>query len=305
MRRKQMKIGVVIVTYNRLEKLKKCLSAYERQAFLPVFLHIVDNCSTDGSGSFLDAWADTPDPFQKSVFHSNVNLGGAGGFSLGIGQALSKGADWIWISDDDAYPDPDCLQKLSDYYTALPSAERSSIAGLCAKVRCPGGVSYLHRRRLRRSLLQLKEVPLRDADYINAVNDIDFFSFVGTAVRSSVIARAGLPNADYFINYDDSEYSLRCRKYGILRCLSDAAILHDSPEDTIPPKNWKNYYAFRNKLYTYRQYFGRWYCFVEYLKHIYMILRHYNNFQTWKQFLQASIDACKGHLGQSSRTFFS
>ena len=42
-----MKIGVVIVTYNRLEKLKKCLSAYERQAFLPVFLHIVDNCSTD------------------------------------------------------------------------------------------------------------------------------------------------------------------------------------------------------------------------------------------------------------------
>lgn len=293
-----MEISVVIVTYNRLEKLKKCLAAYEQQTFLPVSVHVVDNCSTDGTGDFLEAWAADPAPFRKSVCRNSMNLGGAGGFALGMRQALGLGADWVWISDDDAYPQPDCLQALEAYYTSLPIQEQAGIAGLCARVDGPDGTSCLHRRRLSRSLLQIREIPLTDADYCNHANDIDFFSFVGTALRSSVITAAGYPNADYFIHFDDSEYSLRCRQHGILRCVSNAVIFHDSPENTIPPKSWKHYYAFRNKLYTYRQYFGKWHCFVEYAKHLYMIFRYYNNLQTWKQFLAASRDARRGRLGR-------
>ena len=35
---------------------------------------------------------------------SRCNLGGAGGFALGMLHALAMGADWVWLADDDGRP---------------------------------------------------------------------------------------------------------------------------------------------------------------------------------------------------------
>lgn len=296
-----MNIVVVVVTYNRLEKLKKCLTSYEMQTFLPCSVYVVDNHSMDGTAEYLDSWAAEASAFGRKVLHSDVNLGGAGGFAWGIKNALAEKPDWIWIADDDAYLEPGCLEKIALYYSALPLAERESTAALCAKVQGKEGISYLHRRRIHRNLLQLKEIPLSDGDYAKKSNEIDLFSFVGTAIRGDIVAKAGYPRADFFIMFDDSEYSLRCGQYGKICCLSDAVVFHDSAENEIEPKSWKHYYAFRNKIYTYRLYFSGWHCFAEYIKHLYMVLRYYNNVETWKQLSRAWRDARKGELGKNNR----
>ena len=44
-----MKIGVVLVTYNRLEKLKIALKSYEEQTVLPKYILVVNNNSNDGT----------------------------------------------------------------------------------------------------------------------------------------------------------------------------------------------------------------------------------------------------------------
>ena len=49
-------IGVVIVTYNRLEKLKLALKAYKDQVYEPKYVLVIDNNSTDGTGAFLEFW---------------------------------------------------------------------------------------------------------------------------------------------------------------------------------------------------------------------------------------------------------
>ena len=46
------KIGCVIVTFNRLEKLKKALAAYDKQEVKPKYIVVVDNASTDGTNVF-------------------------------------------------------------------------------------------------------------------------------------------------------------------------------------------------------------------------------------------------------------
>ena len=51
-----MELGVVIVTFNRLEKLKKALKAYEMQTCRPGRILVVDNCSTDGTDVYLQKW---------------------------------------------------------------------------------------------------------------------------------------------------------------------------------------------------------------------------------------------------------
>ena len=46
-------IGAVIVTFNRLEKLKKALESYEKQTLLPKYIIVVDNASNDGTVEIL------------------------------------------------------------------------------------------------------------------------------------------------------------------------------------------------------------------------------------------------------------
>ena len=46
-----MKVGVVIVTFNRLEKLKLALESFKSQTYLPSYVLVVNNASTDGTES--------------------------------------------------------------------------------------------------------------------------------------------------------------------------------------------------------------------------------------------------------------
>lgn len=274
-----MNIGVVIVTYNRLSKLKKCLSSYEAQSFTPSIILVVDNACTDGTKEYLDQWESktTFDSTIKKVIHCDTNLGGAGGFAEGIRHMLDMNADWIWIADDDAYPDKKCLETISEYYESLPCEHQSTLTAISAKVvNGDGNISAIHRRRLKRGIFQVKEIPLVEQEYKEQVQEIDLFSFVGTAIRASAIKQVGLPRSDYFIFFDDSEYALRMQKVGQAICLSDALIIHDSPENLLSKKSWKNFYMFRNKLYTYKLYFPTRYVLSELFKTFYMVLRYYN-----------------------------
>lgn len=49
-------IGCVLVTYNRIEKLKKTLECYLTQTVPPKYILVVNNCSTDGTGEYLCQW---------------------------------------------------------------------------------------------------------------------------------------------------------------------------------------------------------------------------------------------------------
>lgn len=304
-----MEIGVVVVTFNRIDKLKKCLAAYENQHFLPKFIVVVDNCSTDGTGIYLKEWRKKNSGYRKTVICSERNLGGAGGFALGIRKALELADTWknerlggreelfIWLGDDDAYPQGECFQKIVDYYHEQPLQARSQIAALCAKVVDNEGESPMHRRRLKRSVFQIKELPINCEDHKGRELEIDIFSFVGTGIRKEVVECIGLPREDYFIFYDDTEYSLRVGRQGKILCIPEAVILHDSLENTIERFSWKNYYMFRNKIYTYRQYFPLFYCLVDRIKILYMIWKFYNVPESWRQYKKASADARAGKLG--------
>ena len=104
-----MNVDVVIVTYNRLEKLKKALASYENQSRRFRHLIVVNNHSTDGTSDFLDAWGRTEAPFSKIVINTDENLGGSGGYYLGQKKAMELEAEWVFLADDDAYAEPDLM----------------------------------------------------------------------------------------------------------------------------------------------------------------------------------------------------
>ena len=106
-----MKITAVVVTYNRLELLKKsieCLHAALEQVQsenIECHICVINNGSTDGTHEWLDGQTDL------KVIHQD-NVGGSGGFYTGIKKAYEEGADWIWCMDDDVFPKQYCLLSL-------------------------------------------------------------------------------------------------------------------------------------------------------------------------------------------------
>ena len=68
-------IGCIIVTFNRIEKLKKTLDSYAKQNLLPKYILVVNNASTDGTAMFLKQWEKKDEGFEKIVLNSATNVG--------------------------------------------------------------------------------------------------------------------------------------------------------------------------------------------------------------------------------------
>ena len=74
----------VIVTFNRLDKLKLTLEHTLSNAFYRII--VVNNCSTDDT----QEWLDSLDDESLAVIHSETNGGGAGGFYQGFRYAAEQ-----------------------------------------------------------------------------------------------------------------------------------------------------------------------------------------------------------------------
>src|SRR5271155_611341 len=96
-------VCAVVVTHRRPDELVKSLDALSTQSRRLDQLIVVDNdFSGDGDDTVRDLVAGQPIP--TTYLQSRRNLGGAGGFALGILHALALGADWVWLADDDGHP---------------------------------------------------------------------------------------------------------------------------------------------------------------------------------------------------------
>ena len=98
-------ILALIVTHNRLSDLKNCIKAVQSQTLKIDKLLIIDNGSTDGTKKYLK---------DNRIFSIHTeNLGSAGGWNKGINYALINNYKYIWMMDDDGFPNIDSLNLLN------------------------------------------------------------------------------------------------------------------------------------------------------------------------------------------------
>lgn len=249
----EMKLVVVVVTYNRLDKLKKALMSYELQTQKCSDLVVVNNCSTDGTEKYLEHWEQEPSEYGKYVLKTDSNIGGAGGFYTGMAYAMRLKADWVWLADDDAYPETDSFEKLCDYIITHINIEH--VSAICSSVIKPdGSIDYEHRGFLSHGLYWNRRNSSGN-DYLLNDFKIDLLSYVGVALNAKALSDVGLCNKEFFIHFDDSEHSLRLRKFGDILCVPRIRVVHDTPVSTISSKgrnyDWKTYYGIRNTIYSY------------------------------------------------------
>lgn len=290
-----MKIGVVIVTYNRLEKLKIALSSFENQTFKPVWIVIVNNCSTDGTDDFLKNYVSKSD-LDINVITTESNLGGSGGFYRGLKEALKFDADWIWVSDDDAFPYQDALE-CADAYLRKHSTE--NISAIAAEVINHGKIDYGHRRTAFEDGIKIIELPSNEEDYKKESFEINEFSYVGSIISTKHLREAGLTEKNYFIWCDDTEHSLRLSNVGKIVCVPSIKVQHDVASFQ-GGLSWKDYYGWRNSIDMYSKHFSSKTVFFLYIRHYlkalyYLVIKH--DVPYYKMYYSAIKDARKHRLG--------
>lgn len=254
-------IGIVIVTFNRKNDLQKALKCYEEQSIKPKYLVVVDNNSTDGTDEILKEWSKIKTTFDKHLISLERNIGGSGGFYTGLEKAMELEADWIWVADDDAFPENDAIEKATEFLKKESNIEK--ISSVCGAVINNGEIDLNHRRRLSRGFLTIEQVPVGKEIYTKESFDLELFSYVGSIINKNKMREVGLPEKDYFIFYDDTEHSLRLSKVGRIVCVPEIKINHNVPIEK-SNINWKSYYGIRNKLSFIKKHFPpRYYIYLK------------------------------------------
>ena len=264
-------IAAVIVTFNRKDKLVKVLDSVLGQSRVPDWVVVIDNASTDGTDQFLANYAGHE---RVIVQRLAENTGGAGGFSAGMARGYELGADFVWIMDDDCYPNPDALEELE---TGLAKAEESmgmQLPYACSLVKYIDG-----------DLCEMNN-PGTTWDWGRLIARgqesvlVTHCSFVSVLFPRWVLTRFGLPLKEYFIWFDDQEYTLRVTQAGpgvqVLRSVAvhDMGVNRGVNFGDVDGKNiWKFRYGARNEA-SFRLHHENAVSFLKFVFRLYTGLQH-------------------------------
>ncbi|MEM0325200.1 MAG: glycosyltransferase [Candidatus Aenigmatarchaeota archaeon] len=257
-----MNIATVIVTYNRLNKLRTCIEKTLEENIDKCV--IVNNGSTDGSREFLESLKDE----RLHLINLPKNIGGAGGFHEGLKLVANfKDIDWIVCYDDDAYPDQGVIDKFKSFIKYADFNELGSVAsavylpdGRISEMNRPSYNPFWHLGKFLKTIVKGREgfhVPYETYSS-NQTIFVDASSFVGFFLKKEIIKHVGLPPKEFFLYGDDITYILRIRKAGFkhlfnpsLKFFHDCETLYDNKQIYNPM--WKAYYTYRNGIQMYKE----------------------------------------------------
>lgn len=243
-------VAIVIVTFNRADLLTRCLDGLAALERRPDAVYVVNNASEDHTHQVIEARTDLP----LVAIHSPENLGGAGGFELGVRAAYAAGHDRIWLMDDDVVPAPDCLSVLMAHPGPALMAVREDLQGrLCEKAATSFDLRNPLAVRPKRETVD-ERYPTRAAMPVEV--PVENVAFEGFMVHRRVIEAVGLPDPGFFIFYDDVDFAVRARRAGFpIVALRDAVLVRqldfDQQHDM---RSWKGYYMYRNLFVVHMRY---------------------------------------------------
>lgn len=257
-----MKTSVIIVTYNRLELLRECLSCVRDNLDLISNVFVINNNSNDGTTDYLNSIKD------NIVIPVNLkeNIGGAGGFSYGLKYAYENSdSDYFLIMDDDTMIQDSTLPKL---YMAAE------------KLNYNFGFLSSNVRWYKKDQPSYLNIPIPSKDW-NAKSDCGLVkltsaSFVSFFVSRQVVKKLGLPIKEMFIWADDVEYSTRISSKFDSYYVPDSKVIHkcksnDYGDSIVNCEDRRIFYyqcMFRNRIYIYRKYYGYKYAFLHTIKYL-------------------------------------
>ncbi len=278
-------VVAVVVTRHRREQLRESLAAVGGQSRRPDHVIVVDNGMDDPAEDVVRGSG-----LPVTYLPSRRNLGGAGGFALGMLHALALGAEWVWCADDDGRPADDTVLA-----TLLDCARRHGLAEVSPMVTDLADLDRLA-FPLRRGLRWRRH--RRDFAGVEVLSSYASL-FNGALFRADALDVVGVPDYRLFFRGDETEVHRRLLRAGLPfgTCVA-AAYLH--PEGTTefepilggrlsaqyPSNEVKRFFTYRNRGYLMAQPGMRWLLPLEWIRFGYFFLVHRRDPGGWREWLR-------------------
>jgi rhamnopyranosyl-N-acetylglucosaminyl-diphospho-decaprenol beta-1,3/1,4-galactofuranosyltransferase len=278
------RVVAVVVTRHRTELLGHSLAALAAQDHPVDHVVVVDNGPEEPARAVVEACG-----LPHTYLLSERNLGGAGGFALGMLHALALGAEWVWCADDDGRPADERV--LSTLLATAAAHDLVEVSPLVADLADPERLAFPLRRGLS---WRRQRSDFADTDLIPGYASL----FNGALFRAEAIDAVGVPDLRLFFRGDETEVHRRLVRSGLrFGTATRAAYLH--PEGTTefepilggrlsaqyPANPVKRYFTYRNRGYLMAQPGMRWLFPLEFVRFGWFFLVHRRDAAAWREWL--------------------
>lgn len=214
-------ICIVITTFKRQELLSVLMESIAALKTQPRDVIVCDNENSPETKQLVNSFG------WNHYIGMEENTGGAGGFSRGIEEAYKCGHEWIWVMDDDVAVLPDAIDLLSKW---MEQTERDFAAGkpLSDVVAVYQGSkfnwddSYFYWQYHFMNRLGIPN-PVAPSGFEpgETHREMNTMCFEGSLINRRVVEAIGLPDARFFIYWDDTMYGYLASKVTKMYLVTD------------------------------------------------------------------------------------
>lgn len=233
----QQGIAVIVLNWQGWPDTLQCLESLHRLTWptQPSTIIVCDNASENDSFSRILTWArqyyaetaiglfhhppHNPSCLQHKPFvliQTGANLGFAGGHNVGLCYALAQGYGYFWLLNNDTVVDSCALTAL---YQCAQQDKAIALWGSTMidfeqrdKVACAGGCYYFPRLTVFKRVLG--DSPLQKVMQQTTPVKLDYVYGAALFLRATAVTEVGLLNEEYFLFYEELDYTQRLKQHG-------------------------------------------------------------------------------------------
>ncbi|MBW6474944.1 MAG: glycosyltransferase family 2 protein [Anaerolineaceae bacterium] len=221
------KVYIVILNWNNLNDTLMCLDSIKKLKYPDFDIIVIDNGSKEDPEIILRKKLSS-----LTYYRNNSNLGYTGGNNQGMKIALSKGADYIWLLNNDTTVVPDALMNMID--VAESSQQIGIVSSKVVQTRDSSKIEYLGTYIntdgcIKRNFAKTEELIETE------INEPKRICLWGTSIliKRNLIENIGFLDDRFFAYYEDMDYSLRAIKSGFVNKVAIGAVIYHQPKSKL------------------------------------------------------------------------
>jgi len=237
-------VFIVVLSNNRLDDTLACLASISQNNYKNC--RVISLVNDPRAGFAETIQQKYPEVQIISLFE---NLGYAGNNNIGIKASMKQGADWIFILNDDTVLHPSCISSLVEVGESDPAI---GIVGPMVYhfdepdiIQSAGGRLGWNWQSMHLDMNQ------PDTGQYLSARQVDWISGCAILVRRGLVEQVGALDPDYYLYWEEMEWSIRATRAGWkVFHVPGAKLWHRGVKRDYEPRPYVTYYMTRNYLHT-------------------------------------------------------
>lgn len=243
------KISIISVNYNQSAVTNQMLKSLSKLSWENVEIIIVDNGSFNEDYKKIDSFYD-----NVKIIYSAKNTGFAGGNNMGI---KASTGDYILLLNNDTEVDSGFIEPMLQLFELNPQ-----IGAISPKIKYfdhPEIIQYAGFSKINPFTLRMNAIghKQKDSSAFNHANPTNFIHGCAVMVPREVIDRVGMMKEDYFLYYEEHDWSMAIKRAGYILYYQPGSVVYHKESVSVKKNSpLKIYFINRNRILFMRKNFN-------------------------------------------------